>query len=85
MAKAAIKKFVKIKTLKCFDQVQEMLYAGYPPAAVATYIQDRMREYRDIKRTSLIESLKLYRQDLREGGLVRSTLPRVFIDAEKIR
>lgn len=76
-------KFVKIRKLKCYPQVEEMLYAGYPVSAVCVYIQDRMKEYPEIKRTSLIERLSLFRQSLSEGGLVHSTLPRVFVQAEK--
>jgi len=82
-ADTSIDKFKRIRSLKCYNQVEEMLYAGYPPSGIANYIQVRMNEYRDVKRASLIDMLQRFRQSLKEGGLVRSTLPRVFSDAEK--
>jgi len=83
MADTAIDKFKRIKSLKCYEQVEEMIYAGYPVSAVANFIQSRRGEYRDVKRSSLIQMLKVYRQSLKEGGMVHQTLPRVFADAEK--
>jgi len=82
-ASRSIDKFKRIRSLKCYVQVEEMLYAGYPPSAVANFIQSRMNEYRDVKRSSLIEMLKRFRQSMREGGMIHSTLPRVFATAEK--
>jgi len=84
MGEVAIKKFERIKSLRCYDQVEEMIYSGYPMSAVAHYIQNRMGEYQHVKRVSLMEMLRLYREHLKEkGGLVQRSLPRVFLQAEK--
>lgn len=83
MSEAAVDKFKRIRTLRCYEYVEDMLYAGFPPSAVADYIQTRMHEYRDVKKTSLIEMLKRYRDSLKDAGLVCSTLPRAFVKAEK--
>lgn len=77
-------RFKRIKTLKCYDQVVEMLYAGYPTPVVANFIQKRMKEYADITHGTMIVRLHEFREsELHAGEMVRRTLPRVFSKAEK--
>jgi len=76
-------KFVRIKALKCYDQVEEMLYAGFPCSAIADYVQVRMREYLDVSRMALTEMLNYYRRTMNDGRVVKGTLPRLFVRAEK--
>jgi len=77
-------RFARIKDLRCYVHVEDMLYAGYPVSAVADYIQVRMNEYRDVKRTSLMQVLKMFRSlALSDSKMVYDTLPRAFATAEK--
>lgn len=75
-------KFSKIKSLKCHDAVLDMLYSGFPPRAVARYIQNRNDEYTDVTYESLVVMVHRYRESLAEGDFVRRTLPTVFEKAE---
>ncbi len=64
MANKEQEKFSKIKQLKCFRYVYEMVVGGFPLTHVAMYIQHDRGEYTDIKRESLVRMLAVYRESL---------------------
>jgi hypothetical protein len=83
MVEQSVEKFHRIKGLDCYEEVEEMLYAGYPTSAVAEFIQKQNREYVDVRRKSLEEMLRLFRESLSDGVAIASTLPRQFIKAQQ--
>lgn len=54
------RKHVRIKSLNCRFEVNEMLDKGFHATEVATYIQNK-GEYNDVEWRSLVEALKRYR------------------------
>jgi hypothetical protein len=75
-------RFSRLKKLRCFQHIHEMLSHGYPAPAVAKFIQDQ-GEYGDIKEQSLIETLRRYRRDILPADVLVSRQPHIIIDARK--
>ncbi len=78
----AREKFVRLKKLRCFKRVHDMLAYGYPASEVARFIQ-RNGEYREIKERSLAEQLKLYRQQILPADTLATRQPHIIIEAKK--
>jgi|GEM_PF-3252506 len=76
-------KFKRVKALRCYDQVVDLLYAGYPLSTVANFIQKRMKESTDITHQSMIVLLSRFRSEMNTGEMIKGTLPRVFSKAEQ--
>jgi hypothetical protein len=76
------KKYSRLKKLRCYPKVHEMLCAGYPAPGVADFIQSQ-GESTDIKKTSLIVALNKYRQDLLPADILSTRMPHVIIQAKK--
>jgi hypothetical protein len=75
-------KFSKIKKLRCFQRVHEMLSHGYPAPGVANFIREQ-GEYLHVKEQSLIEVLRKYRQEILPADVLVTRQPHVIIDARK--
>ncbi len=75
-------KFVRLKALRCFQTVHEMLSHGYPAPGVARFIQSN-GEYRDVGERSLAEQLKLYRSEILPVDILTTRIPHVIIEAKK--
>lgn len=75
-------RFGKIKKLRCFKRVHEMLSHGYPAPGVAKFIQEQ-GEYDQVKEQSLIEILRKYRREILPADVLVSRQPHVIIDARK--
>lgn len=75
-------KFRRIKNLRCFEQVREMLTFGYPASKVARFIWDQ-GESKDIKFQSLIENLICYRREILPADVLVKRQPHVIINAKK--
>jgi len=73
-------RFVRIRSLNCFNEVHKRLVEGLPTAGVAEYIQNEMGEYKDIGVDSLAAMLGEYRTSLPPTELVQK-LPRVTAEA----
>lgn len=74
----------RIANLRCYERVHDMVCAGYPLTAIANLIQDRMQEYLDVPKSTVVVALHRYRENLKEGGgLARDIMPRVFVEAKK--
>ena len=75
MADPTKQAFSRIKELKCFRRVYEMLVNGYPTPAVARFIQEERGEYKDITYQSLVTTLGRYRNQ--ELSAVEVLAPRM--------
>jgi hypothetical protein len=79
-------KYAKLRGLKCFKEVHEMLVSGWPVAEVAQYVQKQRGEYIDVTEQTLVWTLTTYRKDLPPGELVARTMPGTFKKAaERVR
>lgn len=67
--------FMKLRTLKCFKEMHQMLLDGFGPAAVADFIQKEKKEHTDITRTSLIYTLRKYRAEIPKTEVMQPKLP----------
>ena len=76
-------RFERLRSLKCFDDINEMLVTGWPIAEVAKYIQGTKREYTDIEELSLIYILQAFRRSLPPSTLVARRLPQAFQKASQ--
>lgn len=74
MADRTKPKHSKVKKLKCIEKVDEMLLSGFPPSAVAKFIQEE-GEYLDVKRTSLVTTIYEYREKMGLSEVVAIQLP----------
>jgi len=74
-------RFERLRSLRCFDLVQERVKQGWPLAEVARYIQEDHQEALDTPRTALMAILKQFRASLPPGQLVEQRLPQVFQEA----
>lgn len=75
-------KFQKIKDLRCFRKVHEMLSYGYPTSTVAKFIFEQ-GEYDGVKERSLMEQLARYRREILPADILVSRQPHVIISARK--
>jgi hypothetical protein len=71
-------KFVKLRALKCFDEVHQRILEGYQIADLARYIQDECNEYTDVELPSLQAVLQEYRESFPPAELIQKRLPRAF-------
>lgn len=72
----------RIENLKCYKKVYEMLAAGMPYPFIAKFIHDQ-GESTDIKRISLIGSLKRFADDMVLVDKLFTRLPHVVVNANK--
>jgi len=84
MARAIQKreKFTKIKKLRCFEQVHEMLAYGCPAPHVAKFVREQ-GEYKDVTSASLINILKRYRAEILPVDVLTTRQPHIIIEAKK--
>lgn len=75
-------KFHRIKRLRCYGRVHEMLSYGHPVPRVAKFIRSQ-GEYTDVKENSLIEMLKRYRREILPVDVLTTRRPHVVIAAKK--
>jgi hypothetical protein len=71
----------RIKELACLDEVHRRVVSGYPPGAVATYIQAEMSESKDVTHDTLKKALIAYREDLSPTELLMPTMPKIVAQA----
>jgi len=75
-------KYRKIKQLRCFAAVHEMLCCGYPVSHVAQYIHQQ-GEYKTAKLNSLTQQLQLYRRDILPADILTTRRPHVIVSARE--
>lgn len=75
-------KHTRIKKLRCFRQVHEMLAHGHPAPHVAQFIVDQ-GESDDITEESLTVALKLYRRDILPRDVITNRAPHIIVEAAK--
>ena len=79
-------KYAKLKGLRCFKEVHEMVVSGWPLTEIAQYIQKQRSEYLDVTESTLLWTLTSYRKDLPPGELLAKTMPSSFKKAaDKVR
>lgn len=76
-------KFWRIKTLKCYPQVYQMLVVGKPASRIALYIQDERNEYTDVKLDSLAAMLLEFRRILLGTGALHDRMPYLVTSAAR--
>jgi hypothetical protein len=74
---------VKLRALKCFDEVHQQLCDGQPLTAVAKFIQNDRGEYLDVELSTVVNALRYYRSTIPPGDLVAQRLPAAFNAAAK--
>ena len=67
--------YIKLRAVKCFKEVHQMLLDGFGPAAVADFIQKEKKEYTDVTRSSLIYTLRKYRSEIPAVDQMKAKLP----------
>jgi len=84
MGRAIVKKdkHTRLKKLKCFDRVEEMLSHGHPAPRVAKFIRDQ-GEYTKVTEGHLINVLKAYRNEILPADVLTTRHPHVIIEAKK--
>ena len=70
--------FVKLRSMKCFDEVMKRLKDGLPLRELAAYIQDDCEEYTHVKRDSLLTILQEFRVTIPKAQLISKRLAPVF-------
>jgi len=75
-------KYRRIKQLRCFAAVHEMLCCGYPVSHVAEYIH-KQGEYKTAKLNSLTQQLQLYRRDILPADILTTRRPHVIVSARE--
>jgi hypothetical protein len=83
MTQGTVTRFVRIRELECFEEVEERLLAGYPCIAVAAFVQDERGEALDVTRASLTTILTRYRASIPVADAVAAQLPRYFSEATR--
>lgn len=75
------RKHNRIRNLKCYKRVYELIAAGKPYPAIAKFIQDQ-GECNDIQRVTLIVRLKEFGRDMVLCDKLSTRLPHVVVDAQ---
>ena len=75
-------KFRRLKQMRCFKTVHEMLCYGYPATHVAKFIREQ-GEYDHAKEASLVEQLQRYRREILPADVLTTRVPHVIINAKK--
>lgn len=75
-------KFTRLKKLRCFQRVHDMLSYGYPATHVSKFIRDQ-GEYLDVTERSLTEVLKRYRTDILPHDVLTRRMPHIVVEARK--
>jgi hypothetical protein len=76
-------RFLKLRALKCFQEVVERIHAGWPIPELARFIQDDRQEYKDIGRDSLVWTLTEFRKTIPPAQLISRRMPQAFNEASK--
>jgi len=74
-------RFVKLRSLKCFDEVHQHILEGWPVSKVAEWVQEERKEYTEASREGLTSMLRKYRDSIPPAQLIRDQIPRKFIHA----
>ena len=61
---------MRLRKLKCFPEVEEMVKAGEYARTIAAFIQEEAGEYLEVSFDAVIRSVYRYRQSLDKGGIV---------------
>lgn len=77
-------RFLRLRSIKCFELVHQKVLEGYPMAEIARFIQDERKEYADITRGSLMALLNDYRNSIPKAELISKRMPRMFEKAQKV-
>lgn len=66
-------RFVRLRTLKCFDEVHSRVIHGFPVSDIVRFIQQEKAEYVDIEPSSLSALLVEYRKSLPLGPSIHKS------------
>jgi hypothetical protein len=78
-------KFLRLRSLNCFEEVHKQVVEGLELVSIAKYIQVECNEYVDVGREAVISVLKDYRQSL-PAALLAARVPRASaMAAERVR
>jgi hypothetical protein len=77
------KRHVKIRDLRCYQEVYERICSGYPIPEVARFVQEEEGEYTDVTRASLCELLRRFANDIVPVDLIAPRLPHMVVKATK--
>jgi hypothetical protein len=76
-------KFARLKQLRCFDRVMDMLSYGYPATEVAKFIRSQ-GEYKGAKLVSIAEALRKYRrEEMLPSDVLACRRPDIIVKAKK--
>lgn len=77
-----VTKYKRLRSLRCFQMVHDMLAYGYPAPAVADFII-KQGEYDGVCKRTIVERLKRYRREILPVDTLVLRMPHVVISAKK--
>lgn len=77
------RRFERLKALKCYEAVVQMILAGFPLMGVVQFIQEHKGEYTDVKPSSLFTMLSDFRATLPTGESVSAFDPQRVIALQR--
>lgn len=72
-------KISKIEELKCYPEVLNMIKAGYAATVIADFIQQERKEYLEVSRKGVCNTLYRYIKNMPGADIVRERLPAVYM------
>jgi hypothetical protein len=76
-------KFKRIRALRCYEMVKEMLACGYPAPSVADFIKQQ-GEYEGVSKKSLVVMLNNFRSEsILPLDVLTNRMPHIIIEAKK--
>lgn len=68
-------KFVKLRQLECFKEIEQRITSGRPITQIVDFIQREKGEYLDVTRDSLVKVITEYRDQIGKKQILASRVP----------
>ena len=69
--------------MHCFSEVTLRIKDGWPLTELSRWIQEDKHEFTDVSRAALVQVLQGYRSAIPAGELIKSRMPKEFVEAKK--
>lgn len=74
---------MRLRTLKCYSEVRQMVLEGQPVPEVVRFIQEEAKEYTDVTVASLTRTLYRYKNSIPPADFLAVRLPRKHVEAQQ--
>lgn len=82
----ATRRFTRLRSLGCFNEVFQKVIAGHPLREIARFIQKDHNEYTEVTEDSLLSLISDFRRSLPSGTILKGTMPEFFHEkAQEVR